>query len=71
MAVFESASSDRSSAIASTYVAAANQVNVNCGPGFVNASLAAAVVSASPAVSSPISSMEIMALVVLVGSWLL
>lgn len=45
MAVFEAASSVRSSAIAGDYVEAAGQVNVQCGPGFVNASLAAATVT--------------------------
>lgn len=44
MAVFEQVASVRSSAIAGTYVQAAGQINVQCGPGFVNASLPAAVV---------------------------
>jgi hypothetical protein len=49
MNVFEAATSDRSSALASDYPAAAAQVNVNCGPSFVNASLAAAVTSGATA----------------------
>jgi hypothetical protein len=70
MAVFEAATSDRSSALASDYVSAAMQVNVNCGPGFVNASLAAAVSSGAPP-SQPLSNAGLFALVVLVASWLL
>ncbi|KAG4027520.1 hypothetical protein MFRU_029g00440 [Monilinia fructicola] len=44
MAVFDQAGSVRTSAIAGTYVQAAGQINVQCGPGFVNASLPAAAV---------------------------
>ncbi|TGO89819.1 hypothetical protein BPOR_0092g00050 [Botrytis porri] len=44
MAVFESAGAVRSSAIAGTYTQAAGMVNVQCGPGFVNATLPAAAV---------------------------
>ncbi|KAL2074106.1 hypothetical protein VTL71DRAFT_7884 [Oculimacula yallundae] len=47
MAIFEKASSDRTQALASTYVSAASQINVNCGPQFVNASLAAPIDSAA------------------------
>jgi hypothetical protein len=43
MAVFDAAAANRSQPVASTYVAAAQQINVNCGPAFVNASLPAAV----------------------------
>lgn len=71
MSVFEAASSDRSSALASDYVSAAMQVNVNCGPGFVNQSLAAAVVSGTSAVAGPGAGMGLFALVVLVVGWLL
>jgi hypothetical protein len=39
MAVFEAAGANKSQPVASTYAAAAMQVNVNCGPGFVNASV--------------------------------
>jgi hypothetical protein len=42
MAVFDAAAANRSQPVASTYVAAAQQINVNCGPGFVNASIPAA-----------------------------
>ncbi|KAJ8065756.1 hypothetical protein OCU04_006426 [Sclerotinia nivalis] len=44
MAVFEQAGAVRSSAIAGTYEQAAGMVDVQCGPGFVNASLPAAAV---------------------------
>ncbi|KAF8854893.1 hypothetical protein BDZ45DRAFT_596434 [Acephala macrosclerotiorum] len=71
MSVFEAASSDRSSALASDYVSAAMQVNVNCGPNFVNQSLAAAVVSGSPSSLSAGPSWGFFALVLLVVSWLL
>lgn len=36
MDIYQTASADRDSAIASTYVSAAQQVNINCGPTFVN-----------------------------------
>jgi hypothetical protein len=70
MNIFEAATSDRDSALAFDYVAAAMQVNVNCGPSFVNSSLAAAVASGAQ-VSQPLSNVGIFALVVLVASWLL
>jgi hypothetical protein len=70
MAVFAAATSDRSSSLAFDYVSAAMQVNVNCGPSFVNSSLAAAVTSGAK-VSQPLSNVGIFALVVLVASWLL
>jgi len=73
MAIFSAASSDRSSAIASTYISASQQINVQCGPGFVNSSLAAEVKSSattnSPALAS--ANIGLFALTVLVGSWLL
>lgn len=57
MGFFEAASADRSSALASDYVSAAMQVNVNCGPNFVNTSLAAAVKSSDAvALAGPTSS---------------
>jgi len=40
MAVYEAASANRSQPIYDTYAAAAAQVNVQCGPNFVNASVA-------------------------------
>jgi hypothetical protein len=49
MAVFDAAAANRSQPVASTYVAAAQQINVNCGPGFVNGSLPAAVSFGTPA----------------------
>lgn len=72
MAVYEAASADRTSAIASNYVNAAMQVNVNCGPNFVNASLAAAV--AINGASSPLlmgNNFGLMAVVLAVSSLLL
>ncbi|KAH8815920.1 hypothetical protein F5884DRAFT_774243 [Xylogone sp. PMI_703] len=42
MAIFDSAAADRSQPIASTYVGAAQMIDLNCGPTFVNASLPAA-----------------------------
>jgi hypothetical protein len=69
MAVFEAASSDRKSALASDYVNAAMQVNVQCGPSFVNQSLAAAVTSAGR-VEAVNSGVGMLALALLVGSWL-
>ena len=73
MAVFEAATSDRSSALAGDYVAAADQINVQCGPSFVNQSLAAAeVVSAGRVESASVGvSVLALALALLVGSWLL
>lgn len=70
MAVFEAASSDRGSALASDYVNAAIQVNVQCGPGFVNQSLAAAVVSAGR-VEALSPGVGLLALALLAGRWLL
>jgi len=72
MAVFEQATSDRSSALASTYVSAAMQVNVNCGPSFTNSSLAAAVVSgAQYSVAPMMSNTALFALVLVIASWLI
>jgi hypothetical protein len=71
MAVYSAATADRTSALASDYVNAAMQVNVNCGPTFTNASLAAAATSgASP---TPIlgHNYGLIALVLAVGSLLL
>jgi hypothetical protein len=70
MAVFDAATADRKNAIASNYIAAATQVNVQCGPDFVNASLAAAVASGSPGALVP-GNMGILALGMLVLGWLL
>lgn len=71
MAVFEASTGDRTGALASDYGAAAMQVNVNCGPGFVNQSLAAAVVSGSPPVGEGSGLGAWMWVFMLVlGSWL-
>jgi hypothetical protein len=73
MGIFEVDTSDRKSALFSDYVGAAMQVNVNCGPGFVNSSLAPAASGASPSLSfgpNP-SNVGVVALFVLVASWLL
>ncbi len=69
MAVFEAATSDRSSALASDYVSAAVQINVLCGPGFVNQSLAAAV--SAGRMESVSLGVGISALVLLLGSLVL
>jgi hypothetical protein len=73
MAVFEAATSERGGALASVYTSAASQVNVNCGPGFVNASLAAAVVtSGSPATGSGSNfGVGLFVVLSLLASWLL
>ncbi|TVY45170.1 hypothetical protein LSUB1_G001017 [Lachnellula subtilissima] len=70
MAVFEAASSDRTGALASDYVEAATQVNAICGPTFVNASLAAPIIS-SGAQSLSGSHTGMLVLVLVVASWLL
>jgi len=70
MAVFDAATANRKSAIASDYVAAATQVNVQCGPNFVNATLAAAVASGSSGTLVP-GHMGILALGILVLGWIL
>jgi hypothetical protein len=72
MAVFESESADRKGVLAGNYVSAATQVNLQCGPSFVNQSLAPEIKSG--AVASPVgmsSNLGVLALAVLVGSWLL
>ncbi|KAH9223947.1 hypothetical protein DL95DRAFT_282604 [Leptodontidium sp. 2 PMI_412] len=73
MAVFEAASADRTQALANTYVSAASQINVNCGPQFVNASLAEAVNSAavSNLHSHPAGSMGFVALLAVLITWVL
>ncbi|KAG9244124.1 hypothetical protein BJ878DRAFT_422040 [Calycina marina] len=73
MAVFSAATSDRDSAIANTYVTAAQQINAQCGPDFVGSTLATAVKSngASTSYGFSFSTTGILALALLVGSWLL
>ena len=69
MAVFGAASSDRKNALASDYVTAAMQVNVQCGPNFVNQSLAAPASSLAGALTP--SSVGLFTLAIAVASWLL
>jgi hypothetical protein len=69
MAIFASTSSDRTSALASDYVDAAMQVNVQCGPTFVNASLPSAATSAAR-METVNPAMGVLALALLVGSWI-
>lgn len=73
MSVFESATADRGSALAGTYASAASQVNVMCGPGFVNQSLAAAVTTSRGHSMSSMtgSGMGLVILLALCLSWLL
>ena len=47
MGLYQAATADRRQMIANTYAAAAKQVNVICGPGFANETLAAEVISSS------------------------
>ena len=79
MAVFEAASGDRAGVLAGDYSGAAALVNVQCGPGFVNQSLAAAVTGGAGGRlgmgmgmgESTGPAMGAMALALLVGSWLM
>ena len=74
MAVFQAATSNRSTAIASTYADAAEMIDVLCGPGFINASLAAAEVTSgvNPSLSPPVfGQVGLLTLIWCVGSWLL
>lgn len=77
MAVYQSASSDRSQPIASTYSNAAQIVDLNCGPTFVNASLPAAVTSGArgaimmgATVPSLWGSVPLLVLAVVINGWL-
>jgi len=70
MAVFDAATSDRSSLISGDYIAAAQQINVQCGPAFVNQSLAAAIKpSGASNIAPPTSNIGLFALAIIVGSW--
>lgn len=71
MGVFEAASANRSSALASDYVAAAQQVNVICGPNFVASTLPPAEGAAVPLMSGGLTGNGLMALGVLVAAWLM
>lgn len=53
MAVFEQATSNRGSAIAHDYSTAAQQIDLHCGPSFVNTTLAAATSSIGGRTSAP------------------
>jgi hypothetical protein len=66
MAVFDKATADRSSPLASDYAAAAQQINLHCGPSFVNTTLA---VASSPSIAgrASVPGAEL-ALVVLLGA---
>lgn len=56
MAIYQSATSNRKADISNTYLAAAEQINSNCGDNFVNTTLAAAVNSGTMGTLNPISS---------------
>ncbi|KAJ5054661.1 uncharacterized protein L3040_000927 [Drepanopeziza brunnea f. sp. 'multigermtubi'] len=72
MGIFEASSADRDQALANTYVPAAKQVNVNCGPGFVNASLAEPITSPAFALKPPPSAVSlVLALCAILMTWLL
>lgn len=71
MAIFEQAGAVRSSAIAGTYEQAAGMINVQCGPGFVNASLPAAAVVTGAATSAVIRSGAVEGIVGLLMLWFL
>jgi hypothetical protein len=63
MAVFDAAAANRSQPIAWTYVGAAQQVNAQCGPSFVNATLPAPLASAAALWSAPSAAAGLIALV--------
>ncbi|KAK6582748.1 hypothetical protein PZA11_005156 [Diplocarpon coronariae] len=70
MSIFEASSTDRTQALANTYVPAASQVNMICGPSFVNASLPAALESAALAPTAPAASLGAAALLTVLATWL-
>jgi hypothetical protein len=51
MAIYQAATADRTQLIANTYVTAAEQVNVICGPDFANETLAEVPTSSAPTMS--------------------
>ncbi|KAK3990543.1 hypothetical protein QBC44DRAFT_341676 [Cladorrhinum sp. PSN332] len=57
MALFQVATGDRRQSLVNTYPAAAKQVNVVCGPNFVNETLAAEVIAGNAGVRSSSSTM--------------
>lgn len=73
MKAFQGFTSNRQSALASVYSSAAQQVDVSCGPTFVNTSLAATATSGGPGrigVGGSVGT-GVLALVVLLSSLLL
>ncbi len=53
MALYQAATADRRQMIANTYVSAAQQVNIICGPGFVNETLSAVAIASAALLSTP------------------
>jgi hypothetical protein len=68
MNLYQAATADRRQPIANTYVSAAKQANVICGPGFVNETLAAEVIPSRAALAVRVSAWLVMALPLLVGA---
>jgi hypothetical protein len=68
MNLYQAATADRRQLIANTYVSAAKQANVICGPGFVNETLAAEVIPSRAALAVRVSAWLVMALPLLVGA---
>ncbi|KAK4039954.1 hypothetical protein C8A01DRAFT_36006 [Parachaetomium inaequale] len=68
MTLYQAATADRRQLIANTYVSAAKQANVICGPGFVNETLAAEVIPSGAAVVVRVSAWLATALPLLVGA---
>lgn len=66
MTVFQQAGAQKDSALANDYEAAATQVNLQCGPGFVSANLAPAVSAAARGMPHPVSWWALVLLVVAV-----
>jgi hypothetical protein len=71
MAIFQQASADKTSAIASVYVSAASLIDVQCGPTFINKSIPIVDRSNGALAEKWNSPLGLVALLVLVGSWLL
>jgi len=70
MAVLDANAANRSQPISNTYISAANMINAQCGPGFVNATLPTAIVSSAGSIYFP-GTASLLALVLCVGTWLL
>ncbi|RDW83317.1 hypothetical protein BP5796_04808 [Coleophoma crateriformis] len=72
MDIFQAATTNRSSTIASTYSAAAQLINVQCGPTFLNTSLASVSVTTSAAAPNiALGNTGLLALVIVIASWFL